>query len=80
MNRYESTQWRSIGILGIAMCSGVLVGYVTTVIAGVLPLINKQFHLVVWQEGLLVAIILIGGFVGSLLCNKIIPVLGHKKH
>ncbi|STY31164.1 D-xylose proton symporter [Legionella wadsworthii] len=79
MERYESTQWRSIGILGIAMCSGVLVGYVTTVIAGVLPLINKKFHLVVWQEGLLVAIILIGGFVGSLLCNKIIPVLGHKK-
>lgn len=79
MNRALSTLWRPLGILTVAMCSGLLVGYITTVIAGVLPIINKQFNLDVWQQGVLVSIILVGGFLGSLLCNRIIPALGHKK-
>lgn len=67
MNRALSTLWRPLGILTVAMCSGLLVGYITTVIAGVLPIINKQFNLDVWQQGVLVSIILVGGFLGSLL-------------
>jgi SP family galactose:H+ symporter-like MFS transporter len=79
MSPATSTLWRTLGILTIAICLGVLVGYVTTIIAGVLPILNIQFNLNAWQQGLLVSIILVGGFCGSLLCNKIIPALGHKK-
>lgn len=79
MNPALSTTWRTCGILTIAICSGLLVGYVTAVIAGVLPLINKALNLNTWHQGLLVSIILVGGFCGSFLCNKIIFSLGHKK-
>ncbi|MCL5272869.1 MAG: sugar porter family MFS transporter [Gammaproteobacteria bacterium] len=71
--------WRIIGILSVAICSGLLVGYVTAVIAGALPLLTEQFNLDDLHQGFLVAIILIGGFTGSLLCRKITDPFGHKK-
>lgn len=71
--------WRISGILSVAICSGLLVGYVTAIIAGALPLLTEELHLDNLSQGFLVSIILIGGFTGSLLCRKITDPFGHKK-
>ncbi|KTC85508.1 sugar porter family MFS transporter [Legionella brunensis] len=70
---------RLSGIFAVAVFSGVLVGYGTAVIAGALPLIQEQLRLDSWHQGFLVAVVLIGGFVGSLLCGPIIDLSGHKR-
>ncbi|WED42180.1 sugar porter family MFS transporter [Legionella cardiaca] len=75
----KRANWYLLGIFAIAVVSGILVGYGTAVIAGALPLIQAQLSLDAWHQGLLVAIVLIGGFIGSLLCGPIINVSGHKK-
>ncbi|WP_115710399.1 sugar porter family MFS transporter [Legionella sainthelensi] len=79
MKKANHNYWRICGILSIAICSGLLVGYVTAIIAGALPLLTKHFNLDDLNQGFLVAIILIGGFTGSLICGKVTAPFGHKK-
>lgn len=71
--------WPVAGVFSIALLSGLLIGYVTAVIAGALLFVSDQFSLLPAQQGLLVSVILIGGFAGSLCCQYLIRPLGQKK-
>lgn len=67
------------GVFSIALLTGGLIGYATAVIAGALLFVSEQFSLGPSQQGLLVSVILIGGFVGALCCQHLIRPLGQKK-
>ncbi len=67
------------GVFIVGQLSGILIGYVTAVIAGALLLISAQFSLSAEQQGLLVSIILAGGFIGSLICHYFTRPFGQKK-
>lgn len=65
-------------IAGIATMAGLLIGYNTAVIAGALPFIAEWFAIGPFMQGVDVASILLGGFVGSLLAGGLIPRFGER--
>jgi len=70
---------RLIGLFLVGLFSGVLIGFTTGVIAGALLFLKEAFLLVPWQEGLLVSIVLMGGFIGALGAPLLVHPLGQKK-
>ena len=68
-----------IGVLSVGLLTGLLIGYNTAVIAGALLFLKNVFNLSPLQQGLVVSIILIGGFFGALSCHHIIEPFGQRK-
>jgi len=62
-----------------AALGGFLFGFTTGVISGALGFIAKDFSLTVFQEGVLVSIILIGALVGSYFAGIIADYFGRRK-
>lgn len=79
MNNRPGFTWLFAGVFTIALLTGLLMGYVTAVIAGALQFVSEQFSLSLGQQGLLVSVILFGAFIGSLTCQHVINPLGQKK-
>ena len=65
-----------VGLVG--SMSGLLIGYCTAVIAPALEFISRDFGLGVFLQGVAVASVLLGGFVGALLAGGFIRRLGER--
>jgi sugar porter (SP) family MFS transporter len=65
-------------IAGIAALSGLLIGYVTAVIAPALQFLTLQFALDPVSGGILVSSVLFGGFVGSVMAGAITRRFGQR--
>lgn len=65
--------------VGIAGMSGILFGYYTGVMSGVLLLLNKEFMINATENGIFVGALLIGAAIGSLFFGKIVTSKGHRK-
>ncbi|EPH59383.1 MFS transporter, SP family [Enterococcus faecium 13.SD.W.09] len=63
----------------IIAIGGFLTGYLTSVIAGVLPFMATEFSLSTTQEGLVSSIVLFGGILGALFGGQFANVVGRKK-
>lgn len=63
----------------IIAIGGFLTGYLTSVIAGVLPFMATEFSLSTTQEGLVSSIVLFGGIFGALFGGQFANVVGRKK-
>jgi len=73
------TKYKQFFLFIIALLSGILIGYCTSVIAGALVFLDKQFNFQAWQEGLMVSSILIGGFCGAFISSSISTQTGPRK-
>jgi sugar porter (SP) family MFS transporter len=65
-------------IAGIAALSGLLIGYVTAVIAPALQFLTSEFGLGPIGGGIVVSAVLFGGFVGSMLAGAITRRFGQR--
>jgi MFS transporter, SP family, galactose:H+ symporter len=63
----------------VAALGGMLFGYDTGVIAGALIFINKTFLPAVWQQELVVSMVVAGAFLGALLSGKLTNIYGRRK-
>jgi MFS transporter, SP family, galactose:H+ symporter len=68
----------SLYALGIVSLAGLLFGYHTAVISGILDVLTTHFRLTVLQEGLAVSTILLGGLLGSLFAGQLADRFGRK--
>jgi sugar porter (SP) family MFS transporter len=69
----------SLFIALVAALAGTLFGYGTAVMSGAILFISKEFSLSSAMNGLVVGIVLIGAFLGSLLTGWVGNLLGRKK-
>lgn len=69
----------SLFVACVAAISGLLFGYNTSVIAGVLLFISKEFHFTTFQQELIVSTLLIGALIGALAGGVITDWIGRKK-
>ena len=69
----------SLFILAVATCGGLLFGYHTAILSGVLSKVKDVFELSILDEGILVSIILLGGLVGALCAGGAADKWGRKK-
>ena len=63
----------------VAALSGFLFGYYTGIISGALLFITEQFNLTLFEQGMVVSIILIGGVVGALSGGLLVDFLGRRR-
>jgi MFS transporter, SP family, galactose:H+ symporter len=63
----------------IAALSGFLFGYHTGIISGALLFITQQFHLTVFEQGMVVSVILIGAVAGALSGGVLADYLGRRR-
>ncbi len=71
--------WPQAGIFSVGLFSGFLIGYSTAIIAGALIFITDEFQLRPWEQGAVVSMVLVGGFLGALLTNNLTRHFGQKK-
>jgi MFS family permease len=69
----------SIFVSCVAAIGGILFGYNTSVISGVLLFIRKEFHLSTIQQEVIVSTLLIGALLGALIGGFIADQIGRKK-
>lgn len=69
----------SIFISCVAAIGGILFGYNTSVISGVLLFIQKEFHLSTIQQEVIVSTLLIGALLGALIGGFVADQIGRKK-
>lgn len=79
MHRKRKITTYSLFVSCIAAIGGILFGYNTSVISGVLLFIKKEFHLTTIQQEVIVSTLLIGALIGALLGGIIADWLGRKK-
>lgn len=75
----ESLKSYGVFTLIVVAFGGLLFGYYTGVISGALIFLAKDFTLTDAQQGYLVAVLLLGGLLGSLLAGPLADRLGRKK-
>ncbi|HJO95281.1 MAG TPA: sugar porter family MFS transporter [Victivallales bacterium] len=63
----------------IAALGGMLFGYDTGVIASALIFINKTFHPTVWQQEMVVSMVVAGAFFGAIFSGKLSNKFGRRK-
>ncbi len=79
MLRQDRFSFYALFVLFIASLGGLLFGYHTAVISGVLAPLKKTFSLTVLEEGLVVSTVLLGGLVGSFFAGPLADKWGRKK-
>jgi sugar porter (SP) family MFS transporter len=62
----------------VAALAGILFGYDTAVISGAILFINKNFHLTNFQNGIVVASVLLGAAIGSIMSGRMADRFGRK--
>lgn len=68
-----------IVILIFASFGGVLFGYHTAVISGALVFLSPVFHLSLYDEGIVVSVMLIGALIGALMAGYLADRVGRRK-
>ena len=63
----------------VAACGGLLFGFDTAVISGVLPFLETKFTLNEWMSGWVVSILTIGCILGVVIAGTIADKYGRKK-
>ena len=79
MTNHSKITGYSIFVSCIAAIGGILFGYNTSVISGVLLFITRDFHLTTLQQEVIVSTLLIGALVGALIGGMIADWFGRKK-
>lgn len=60
----------------IAALGGLLFGYDTGIISGAIIFITPLFHINAWMQGLLVSVMIVGAFIGSLTSGRLVDRYG----
>ncbi len=79
MHRSAKFTKYSLFVSCIAAIGGILFGYNTSVISGVLLFITREFHLSIFQQELIVSTLLIGALLGALAGGFLADAFGRKK-
>ncbi len=66
-------------VLLVVTCGGLIFGYHTAVISGILSDLNTAFSLSTFDQGFLVSIVLLGGLIGSFFGGALADRFGRKK-
>jgi SP family galactose:H+ symporter-like MFS transporter len=75
-DRYNGQRRYLFTIAIIAALGGLLFGYDTGIIAGAIIFITPLFHINAWMQGLLVSVMIIGAFIGSLTSGHLVDRYG----
>jgi sugar porter (SP) family MFS transporter len=75
----EHSTFFALFVLLVASFGGILYGYHTVILSGILKAVGSTFHLTQLDEGFLVSIILLGGLVGALFAGGAADKWGRKK-